>query len=303
MATFRIYNIQLLPLNTKKTKEVGSAGYKDLFEKFDALWVEHIKHKKILDYSFPLSNDGYISPFTSHSIEGREYSSGAFIKFNRADEVHDLYTNETIFSANDRIAAVSNIYHFRFVFDHRTHRLAVEENGTRLPSPQKFLNALEFFFRPVAEKHFEKYTLKINLVSEQQQLKQVLREAAAFSKVHVKLSFNNGPSSDSILKELKSKNVHMIEQTASAERGETMPELPDYTKALVENSTDYGEATITYFKDVSKNPQIEKLKRFIYKSKEFPKKISARQQSDEKDEDFIDRVWFKFRNMFSKYVE
>lgn len=301
MSAFRIYNIQLLPLNTKKTEEVGVEGYLNLFELLQKRVSTRIKDKKIIDYSDPLVNDTFICPFTIHRSLDRRYSYGEFIKYHKASEVLDIFTQTTLYSADARSGAVSNIYLFRFVFDHETHRLAIEEQGGKLPNVVRFLKTLEFFLKPIADDYFQDYTLTINLVSDNKQLQQVLKEASYYSKVHVRLTFPNGPLNE-VLKELKDNNVHRVEHSASSERGAMMPGLTKYTKSLLENASKFGEASITYYKNASKTT-VEKLNRFTFKTKNFPIKISLRQGVDETDLLYLERVWFKLTNKPQKKIK
>lgn len=294
MSAFRIYNIQLLPLDTNKTEEVGTDGYLRLFELLNKHISDKIKQKEIINYSDTLVNDTFICPFTIHSSLNREYSYGEFVKYHKAANVLDFYTNATLYSADSKSYAVSNLYLFRFVFDHDTHQLAIEEQGGKLPNPMRFVKTLEFFLKPIAEEFFQFHTLTINLVSDNKKLEQVLREAKGFSRAYVKLTFPNGPLNE-VLKELKDKNVHRVEYSTSSERGAIMPSLTEYMKGLLNNSSKYGEAAITYYKNISKST-VDKLKKITFKTDYFPKKISLRQGVDENDDDYIERVYFKLTN-------
>ncbi len=248
MPAFRIYNIQLLPLDTSTTEEVGISGYKNLFELLNKVVGTKVEQKTIVQYSFPLVNDTYISPLTINTTQNKSYSHGEFVKFHRADKVLDFYTNATLYTADNSSSAVSSIHTFRYVFDYETHQLAIEDSGSTLPSPLVFLNVLQFFLRPIAEENFIEYIFTINLVSDEKVLNEILRDADGFSRAQVKLTFPNGPVLNDLLQEFKEKNVHRVDHSTSSERGAIMPDITDYMKALLEGATRYGEAAITYYK-------------------------------------------------------
>lgn len=297
MAIFRIYNIQLLPLDTRKTNEVGSIGYKKLFELYRDSLRRFVDAKKVVEYSDKLVNDTFICPFTIHPTPNGHYTFGQFLKFHKASTVQDLYTKQTLFTADDKSSAVSSVYSFRFVFDHHNHRFAIEESGQKLPSAMRFKKTLEFFLQPIASEHFKDHVLTVNLVSEDKVLSDVLREAEGFSKVNVKLTFPNGPGLNDTLRELKKNNVHLVEHTESAERNAFMPEVTNYMNSLLEKATDFGEATVSYYKSISKNSK-EKWTRLIFKTKNFPRRLNLRQKNNEEDDLFLERVWFWLKNTF-----
>lgn len=295
MANFRVYNIQLLPLDSRTTPEVGVKGYQKLFSRLNASVHKHIQEKRALEFSDTLSHETYIFPFFIHAEKEEFIAHGSFVRFHRAETVQDLYTNEALYTENPGNTAVSNIYLLRFVFDYEKHLLAIEELGGRLPSPLRFQKTLQHFFKPIANEYFDKYTLTVNLVSESKKLSQVLREAKGFSRIHVKLTFNNGSMLDDVLDELKENNVHFIEHTASAGSGAVMPKPTQYMYKLLNYSTKFGEASVTYFKQ-KKNGAKNALTKVVYQTKNFPKKFRMRQGVDESDLDFLRRAADKLKS-------
>lgn len=55
---FRIYNIQLLPLDTKLNDDVGTAGYNKLFQTLKEKLEQAQKDKSLIDYSYTLEKIG-----------------------------------------------------------------------------------------------------------------------------------------------------------------------------------------------------------------------------------------------------
>lgn len=291
MASFRLYNIQLLPLDTSRTPEVGVEGYQKLFaELWAALQAAH-KTKTFVENSYKLPHDTYFAPFTIAADE--KYASGKWVKYQKAESVVDLYTNKNLFTAARGDAAVSNNYLFRFVFDYDAHRLAIEELGGKLPSPNSLLNALISILQPIADRHFPEHTLTVNLVSETKALEQALSEAKGFRHVEVRVTFPNGPELSRRLREMKEKNVHIVKAEASSEKGALMPSLPDFILDLVRASTDYGRSTFTYFKEKLSGRQ-------VFSTEEYPEKIRLRQKEAEQESAFIDRVHAKLKSTVSR---
>lgn len=290
MASFRLYNIQLLPLDTAKTSEVGVAGYRKFFTHLCAASLAAHKAKTLVDSSFKLPHDTYFAPFAI--VAGDKFAEGKWVKFQRAETVVDLYTNESLYTAEKGEAAVSNNHYFRFVFDYGIHRIAVEELGGKLPSPGSLLKALISILKPIADQNFPEHTLTVNLVSESKALETALSEAKGFRHVEVKITFPNGELSYR-LRQLKDNNVHILKAEASSDKDALMPSLPDFILDMVRASTDYGSAKFTYFK--------EKLaRRQVFSTEDYPEKVRLRPKKNEQEASFMERVRAKVHDSVSQ---
>lgn len=287
MASFRLYNIQLLPLDTAKTPEVGVVGYQRLFKLLHEASTKAHESKTLIESSYPLPHDTYFAPFTV--VAGEKYAHGKWVKFQKAEAVVDLYTNKSLFTADKADAAVSNNYLFRFVFDYEAHRLAVEELGGKLPSAGSLLKALHSLLKPIADENFPEHVLTVNLVSETKKLEQALSEATGFKHVEVRVTFPNGELNKR-LKQLKKNNVHILKAEASAERGALMPNLPDFIEDMVRASTDFGRTIFTYVKDKAGRKQ-------RFSTEAYPEKVNLRLKKNEQEMVFLERVVAKIREV------
>lgn len=286
MASFRLYNIQLLPLDTSTTPEVGTTGYRNLFTLLREASKTARQEKTVIENSFKLPHDTYFTPFTI--FPGEKFAEGTWVKFQKAETVVDLYTNESLFTAGKGNAAVSNNHYFRFVFDYEIHRLAIEELSGKLPSPMSLLKALTSILQPIADQHFPEHTLTINLVSESKALEAALSEAKGFRHVEVKVTFPNGELSHR-LRQLKNNNVHVLKAEASSDKDALMPSLPDFILDMVRASSDYGRAKFTYVKE-------RLARRQVFSTEEYPEKVRLRAKKNEQEASFIERVWSKLRD-------
>lgn len=287
MAKFRQYNIQLLPLNSRTTEEVGIEGYKRFFDLFKEKTSEAYKQKQMAGMAKPLINDTYICPFVIHTTN--EFAFGSFLKFHKAETVTEFYTQERLFEAPQGTTAVSNTHYFRFVFDFDYHRFAVEEKNGRLPGADVMMDTLDHFLRRIADHAFPHHTLTINLISDESSLNDVLAEGNQFGPVHVKIAFPNSKRLTETLRELKDINAHSMEANVSPARGARMLGLPNYIRDLIKNAATYGEAKITYFRECADDAS-SKIRRFIYSTSKHPRWVSLRQRKNEEDFEFVRRV-------------
>lgn len=281
MASFRLYNIQLLPLDTSRTPEVGVAGYKTFFEELEVARKAAHTAKTLVEGSYKLPNDTYFAAFTI--FPRAKFAEGKWVKYQKAESVVDLYTNKSLFTAAEGDAPVSNNYLFRFLFDYEAHRLAVEELSGKLPSPGTLQKALFSLLEPVAQTHFPEHTLTVNLVSESKALEQALDEATGFKRVDVSLTFPNGHELTKRLREMKENNVHVVKAEASSNKGALMPHIPEFILELVKASTDYGRSKFTYVKDKVQ-------KRQVFSTEAHPEKVQLRQKKAEQEVSFMERV-------------
>ncbi|WP_062389429.1 DUF4747 family protein [Pseudomonas abietaniphila] len=282
MASFIVYNIQLLPANTSNTKEVGADGYKKLFEGLHKRTIQAFKQKKLSDISYVLAPDTYFAPRSTICDDGFAY--GEWIKYHKSDSVEDLYSNQTLFQAAKGTFPVANRISFDYVFDYESHRMAISESGGRLPRPSVCNQALEEIFSQFAMSIFPRHVLKINLVSDPTELESILKNAEGFKFVSTTLTFPNGHRLSKQLQELKDKNVHTLKVDASTESKESaMPSLPDFLKDMVEASVSYGKTSLSYIMEAGG-------KLYRYTSSKYPLKIKVRMKKSEQPAELRLRV-------------
>jgi hypothetical protein len=282
MASYILFNIQLLPSNTKSTKEVGEEGYKKLFERLREATIQAFKKKNLKTISFELANEASFAPRSTIVMDDHAY--GEWLRYHRSDSVEDLYSSEKLFEAAKGTFPITNRYTFEYVFDYKTHRMALSETAGRLPAPDICHSALEHIFEEVSKGLFPKHILKINLVSDSTKLEQVLAEAEGYKKVSTTLTFPNGHNLGKRLQELKDNNVHHLKVEASAGSKETaMPQLPGFLKELVEASVSYGKTYISYIAETGG-------KILHYASSKYPAKIRLRSRKNEQPAELRRRV-------------
>lgn len=292
MAIFRQYNIQLLPLDTQNIPEAGITGYKNLFEAFKKFTSNAYTKKHMAIEAKPLANDTYICPFVVH-IEDK-YAYGKFLKYHKAETVIDFYSQKRLFEAKQGDTAVSNTHYFNFIFDYEFHRFAIEENNSRLPSPEIMKDALIHFLENLASVNFPKHTLTINLVSDQSTLRDVLAEGNEYGTIDVKVSFPNSRQLNDTLKEMRDLNAHTIHAHVAPARGARMTGIPNYIKQLVQSAANWGEAKIVFFKALPNKAHLT-FKKMIYSTSENPAKFTLRQTKSEDEFAFIKRVWMNLK--------
>ena len=282
MASFIVYNIQLLPADTKSTKEIGEEGYKALFAGLERETRDAYKNKSLSNISFELINDAYFAP--RRTIVQRGYAYGEWLKYSRSDSVDDLYSNARLFEATSGTYPVANRFSFEYVFDYKTHRLAISESGGRLPSPLICERALLFIFESFAIKLFPNHVLTVNLISDSTELDQVLANAEGYKSVSATLTFPNGHRLGRQLQELKDNKVHHLKIDASAgSKNTAMPDLPGFLREMVEASVNYGKAKIAYITEAGG-------KILHYASTKYPAKIRLRLKKGEQPAELRRRI-------------
>lgn len=84
MSSFRLYNIQLLPLDTNITQEVGVEGYRKLFYELEVVRKAAHLSKTVVDYSYQLPHDTYFTAFAIFPRIKFAEENGSNIKRQRA---------------------------------------------------------------------------------------------------------------------------------------------------------------------------------------------------------------------------
>lgn len=298
----RIYNIQLLPLDTKQTEHAGESRYLQLFDRLNAAVTDSIKSRRLVIDAKPLVNDSYFAALNceKHTIKTRKeefnFVVGRFIKFHQAGEVEDLYTKATLFKAQEGQDAIANRKEFLYLFDPLAHWIGIEEQAGRLPSDKSMRKALEHFLLPIVHKHFPDFTLTVNLVSRKDELLAVLERAVGFSKIEIDITYKNGPTQDEVLRDMAVNRLHRLRISASSDRGSHMPKIPETLEGFVKNAPEYGEAKITYLEQNERGgTSVER-----YESDFNPQTVESRKKADEDPLKFYLRVITKIRALARK---
>ncbi|OIJ43128.1 DUF4747 family protein [Massilia timonae] len=244
MAKFRVYNVQLLPLE-ETTQEVGIRGYKTLFSKFQSHNKRIIKERKEGRYHFRQSEDIFIGPVSDFTFP-RGFVYGEFVRYRKVEQVKELGTKRSLFTAGPRTGVTSE-ERIAFVFDAQNHLLAIEAPAW-LPPSKAFADALANMLSPIAEQDFPGYELTIHGLSKKSGLNKVFSSATAYSVIDLDLTFRNGHDTEELLQELKDTRTKSLTVHASAGKGGRMNRLPHFVKAMVvAAATGLGGARITYF--------------------------------------------------------
>jgi len=244
MAKFRVYNIQLLPLD-RATGEVGVRGYKKLFSKFQDHNRGIIKDRKEGVYHFRQNEDTFIGPVSEfHFPSGYVY--GQFSRYRKVEQVKELGTEKSLYTAGPRTGVLSE-ERITFVFDARSHLLALEAPQWMPPS-ELFSKALESMLSPIATSEFPGYELTVHSLSKKSELEKVFSTASSYSVIELDLTFRNGHDTEELLQELKDTRTKSLIVRASAGKGGRISRIPNFVRVMVmAASTGLGGAKITYF--------------------------------------------------------
>lgn len=295
MSAFVIFNIQLLKSKEGVTEEAGEHRYLQLFDLFGKRQKKIIQEKKILDDAFKLKNSGYFIPTSAYKsvfeypLLRRKVKKnvviGSFEKFNEAAEVQEYYSKAVLFTQAEDQTAISNRCEFLFLFDPVAHWIAIEDFQGKLPNLMAMEKILIKYLDPIANKLFDDYSLKVNLISKQDTLQEIMETAVGFKRIHAALTFKNGPTANQVLTRMSDDRLHKLDMTVSAARGDVMPKVPDVMKGVLENTSLYGKSEITYVEDVGGKRRISK-----FNSAENPDRIISRRNDGEGILDYLKRV-------------
>ncbi|SDH41024.1 DUF4747 family protein [Janthinobacterium sp. YR213] len=283
MAKFKIYNIQLLP--TDDATEVGVKGYKKLFAELRDLNSKHLSAKTHLEYHYHVSGNIYVGPFDFNFPAG--YVTGHFVRYRNTEKVTDLATGKMLFKATRGKGGVVTRRDVPFVFDAKRHFLAIDSSLD--VRSENFISALLQLLSPIAEEHFPKYDLTVNLISKPNGLENVLKTAVSFKTVAIHLNGPNGDDALDVLGEMRETKMQKLILDVSAGSGR-MLRLPDFVKRILRSVPGHGWSTVSYFvQEGEPGEQRERLQN--YDSREQPQTfIVHRSSNDTNESDFFARV-------------
>jgi len=241
MAKFRIFNIQLLPVSSG-IKEVGNAGYKKLFARLRDENMRQIAQGRHADFHWKLHGDGLFGPKTFSFEAG--YVCGEFQRYKKAARVSDFKTEKTVLPTSRTGRQVQDRVNIPYIFDTKRHIFAIAEEG--LPKQRDAVKALTYLLEKVAADNFPDYSLKINSVSTQSGLDEVLQQATGYKSAELTLHFPNGGGSTGLLQDLKDSHAETLEVAAKAAPNGEMPKLPQLVVDLLKKTMTHGRGKITY---------------------------------------------------------
>lgn len=281
MPKFKYYNVQLLPLDTNSTQNIGPAGYKLLL---NSIWDSvrlAIKAKHLESIAAPLRNDMYLVPF--HVAVGEDYAIGQLLKFNHIDALRDLYTGDELQKIGQGVT--NKRLTFDFVFDFKRHILAISRTPG-LPSSRPLVEALAYLVEAQADEIFPQHTVRVIELTESESLEEVLR-ADGYKRVEVTVTFSNSEETEEewerhLEQDLRDNNVHDVEHIERSDKNTHMNGMSEVARGLVGLATKYGNATIRYIKDQTS---------ILYQMKDHPVMIDINRSGDQSELDFYNEIY------------
>lgn len=260
MAIYKFYNIQLLPIDTKKIPEVGEDGYCKLFD-FLSKQIHDYKENnyKISSIAISMRGDMLFAPFSVSTFEvpvekgsGR-IIYGSFLKFDDINELFDTNSGETEYVSKGNTS--SKRFDLGFVFDPQHHVMAIHDTKG-LPTRAPLIKALKEILDVHAQKHFKNYSLEIEELTLAESVEIFFdKKMAGFKKYEGHVTFSNSDSLDEFLEtqivkdaeqELKDKNVGKWISRYDSFPSSTMTELPRQAMVQMALAVRYGNVEVSY---------------------------------------------------------
>lgn len=265
MAIFKFYNIQVLPMDTTNTKEIGAEGYCKVFGALgNQIQTVRADGHKLASIAVKMRGDMYFAPF---SVTEKEYASedpkkpnkvlhGYFLKFDDIDTLVD--TNSGNLEYRSKGNTSSKRFELEFVFDPITHTLAIQDTKglpTRTPLIEALLEMLDGHVRRLYKDHH----LEIEELTSADSLKKFLElNKKGYKSYDGYITFSNSGDFRDLLEEdlredaeeaeqeLKDKNVAKWNVSYRSFKGSLMNDLPHGAKVQMALATQYGNAESTY---------------------------------------------------------
>lgn len=294
MAVFKYYNVQLLPIDTQKFKEVGAEGYRRVFSDLRSRVIGAKRSRSIENISGSLRNDFYFAPFVVNALD--EFAYGEFLKFDQVDKVQNLYTGKDEFEGNE--GSTSKRYDFLFAFDYSAHTLAIQL-AKGLPSAQPLIDALVDILRPVVDDLHPNHQLHIQELTSAESLSKIFA-AQKFRRVAVEVTFSNSEELEEELlrnagvteHDLKQKSVHSVTHIEKPARKGSMSGLSNMAKPLLVIAAQYGNADVSYATEDGEWDH--------YHMRDYPVKEEVAPAKDEVHRNFMARVFHSIRLAWRK---
>lgn len=281
MATFKFYNIQLLPVDRKKDSEVGVSGYCKLFESVEKQLETLRKEKeKLSSVSAKLIGDMYFSVFSSSIYSyplgnGEQYLiHGYFLKFDDVNTLVDTESGKVSYTSSGNNS--SRRFQFEFVFDPALHILAIQDTKG-LPTRNALISSLKEVLESHANNLFPNHSLEIIELTSAESIRDFfLAPKKGYKTYKGEVTFSNSDEFDfdsedelrelagELELELKTNEVHKWETSYRSFKDHLMNDLPKNAKAQLILAAKFGNAEVSY-KDEN-----NELKR--YKMEDYPVK-------------------------------
>lgn len=266
MAYFKFYNIQLLPMNTSTTNEIGAAGYCRLFSQIRDE-IDNIRERKFKLSSLAVKMRGemFFAPF---SVTIKEYPSeeknnkiiyGYFLKFDDVNELVDTNSGQLEYRSNGNTS--SKRYQLEFVFDPINHIMAIHDTKG-LPTKNVLIFALKSMLDGYAHRLYPEHSLEIEELTAADSVQDFFKERKkGITSYSGKVTFSNSDDWDKELNdelrpearraeaELKQLSVGKWETRYSAFKESMMNDLPRMAKIQMLLATLYGNAEASYIND------------------------------------------------------
>ena len=248
MAKFQYYNIQVLPLNVNTHGFIGKDGYDFIFKELKELSDKNyaVRRLHIDAYKLPQS----IFYLATYALRLKlNYVTGKFLKFDRPDQIQNLYTTAVTYTVKKEESVYRHeIY---FMFDSKSHVMAIDASQGRLPSVDRVIVFLETTLSPVVKRLFPDYLLTTNVLASAQDLETVLESATAYKRVEADVTYSNASLfSQKLLREIdnehKENQITSIVHVEKSARDSVMLAPTKYAKALLKLATSLGRASIRY---------------------------------------------------------
>lgn len=287
MTKFVVYNVQLLP-TSEEYADVGGAGYKRLLAELRDLNQKHRRERTLQSFHQSLTGDAFFGPHEFYVRAGFVY--GNFIKYTRTNVVSDINRGKVVFQNKTRAMTVSKETLIPFLFDTKTHYLAIDGGaGIKLSI---LTDVLEKLLSTAKGEHFPNHELHINIVASADDVDHILASATAFKKIEVDLTFQNGGGkTQEFLKEMRASRTQRLQVAASGGSGK-IARMPSFLDEMVRAAALVGSLQLTYYLDGS-------ARKHTYDSKESPLAFVCRRSSNDDDTRYFDRV----RGQLAKLTE
>ena len=215
------------------------------------------------------------------------YVTGHFVRYRNTENVTDLATGKSLFTAKRGKGGVVTRRDVPFVFDAKRHFLAID-SALEIRS-ENFISALLQLLSPIASVHFPKHDLTVNLISKPNGLENVFRTAVSYKTVAIHLNGPNGDDALDILGEMRETKMQKLALDVSAGSGR-MLRLPEFVKRILRSVPGHGWSTVSYFVQDGE-PGERRERQQIYDSREQPQTFIVHHSGkDFAETDFFARV-------------
>lgn len=261
MATYKYYNIQMLPLTNSK-KHIGKEGYIKLFQHLgDKLRKVLSSEGDLRNIAVPLRNDFFFAPYEINAREDMVY--GRFLKFDKVDVVRKTISRVQTYAAG--FGESSKIYEYRFVFDPVLHILAIEDSPS-LPSASVLYKVLNEVFKDARRKLYPSFRMSVDELTSSASLDNVIKESKGYYFFKTEITFSNSNDFiegleellEGVEAEMKDKGIDKLEHKESSDKDSIMTDVSTIALVYAGLSCKFGNTEISY-KDKSNKKKVFKM--------------------------------------------